>query len=159
MTRYWSHVAVFAIAVVIALLAADHYRGEIEGAAKSALQRAHSETARWKDSAGKAALAVKHDSVRVTKTVTRYEELRDTLRLTDTVRVKEALAAADTAIHACRDYVSSCSLALAAKDSQFVSLERENAALQKLVPGKLSKLGTAAKWTILGAGIGIVLKH
>jgi hypothetical protein len=151
--------AIAAVVGVLAIAGAEGSRAYRAGQASAELDAAKKDAAKWKESAAKAVVIVKHDSVRVIRTATRYEELRDTLVLTDTVRVKETLAAADTAIHACRDMVSSCSLAIAAKDSQLVSLERQNAAIQKMIPGRLAKATTAAKWLIVGGAIGQLLKR
>lgn len=59
----------------------------------------------------------RRDTVVLSRALTRYREVTDTVRLTDTVWVKAALAAADTTIRACTAAVSSCSMALAARDS------------------------------------------
>jgi hypothetical protein len=46
----------------------------------------------------------------VTVHATKYQTLRDTLRLTDTVAVKAGFAEADTTIKACFDFMNACEL-------------------------------------------------
>ncbi len=63
-----------------------------------------------------------HDTIRLTKTTTRYETLRDSVFATDTLLAHDTtfirvVASADTAIKACRDVVSSCAANLRLADS------------------------------------------
>jgi hypothetical protein len=88
-----------------------------KGRAKAELANVKQEVALLKARADSLTNAFRVDTVRLTRTVTRYESLRDTLRLTDTIRVRETLRAADSAIQGCRLTLQTCSRLVAVRDS------------------------------------------
>lgn len=50
---------------------------------------------------------VRHEQV-ASRTITKYREIRDTFRITDTVAVKEFVQRADSAVRSCTELVESC---------------------------------------------------
>lgn len=105
--------------------------------------------------------AFRVDTVRLTRSVTKYETLRDTLRLTDTVRVKEALKAADTAISACQRSRQTCSRLVAIKDSIIAKTDSVYSARERHMKSQLKT--ERYKWAILsfllGAAVATVQMH
>jgi len=157
--RLLTTIVLAGLLLFLAIGAVERYSAGKIGEARAAERAARAQASFWKDSAGRAVAQVRTDSVKVTRTVTRYEALRDTLRLSDTVWVKEVIAAADTAVRECRALVTSCSLAISAKDSQLVALERQNAAIRKMIPGRTSRALSAAKWLVVGGAVGVLLSQ
>lgn len=80
---------------------------------------------------------VRLDTVTIPKWRTRYDTA--IVRLTDTVRVKEALAAADTAITACRVILSDCERLAATERERGDSLEAQVRDALRLARPRLSK--------------------
>lgn len=120
--------------------------------------------ARERDALAKAAKVVRtqyvHDTVRVTKTTTRYETLRDSVIRTDTLLAHDTtfiriVASADTAMQACRDVVRSCTKSLALADSIHAIDQRMLRAYQQAKPGALRRWGDRLLW----AGAGYALGH
>ena len=60
---------------------------------------------------------VKHDTIRLTRTLTHYDTLRETVNIHDTVSVLRFIAQADSTVKVCRETVRDLSLSCAAKDS------------------------------------------
>jgi hypothetical protein len=93
---------------------------------------------------GAASVAVQHDSVRVTHNIDYYTAIRDTITLTDTVRVKEALAAADSVVGACTELQVSCSVLRVRAESSVAGLtldrDRWKLEAEHLTPGKWDRL-------------------
>jgi hypothetical protein len=77
----------------------------------------------------------RHDTVTLTRRITETTTIRDTLlkHLTDTIRVKEFIAASDSAIHACTEAVSSCAVKLRLKDQEIAALNSKLAIAPALV--------------------------
>lgn len=100
------------------------------------------------------------DTITVTKTVTKYRTLVDSLVRTDTLTVREQIivAAADTAIRACREVVSSCSKSLAIADSIHSVDQRIIRAYQHAKPSFLRRWGERAAWGAGGYLVGKALK-
>jgi hypothetical protein len=62
------------------------------------------------------------DTVRLTRVHNEYVSLRDTLRLTDTVQVRQFVHSADSTISTCRIALSSCDSRVAVRDALIKSL-------------------------------------
>lgn len=100
-----------------------------------------------------------------------YRELRDTVRIADTAAVRAVLVAADSAVNEAERSRDRFRAALAAADSvitaqarQAGALESENGALrrqvaatERQVPGRFGRALSAAKWVVVGVGVGAVL--
>lgn len=101
------------------------------------------------------------DTLTLTRKITQYVEHRDTLRLTDTVRVKEALKAADTAISACQRSLQTCSRLVAIKDSIIAKTDSVYSARERHMKSQLKT--ERYKWAILsfllGAAVATVQMH
>ena len=76
---------------------------------------------------------VLHDSVVVTRAVTKYQTLRDTMRVSDTVWVRQFVAQADSTVHACTELLSSCAVFRVTADSTMKAQDAENEVLRKAV--------------------------
>ena len=92
----------------------------------------------------------RRDTIRLTREVTKYRAFRDTLKITDTVQVKEFVRQADSTIHACLLTVQTCEQKDSAHKVIEAGLRQQNEGLKKLVPSRAEKLITAVKW--IGAG-------
>jgi hypothetical protein len=79
------------------------------------------------------------DTVRLTKTVTRLHTVVDSLRITDTLTVREAVivSVADSVIRVCRETVTSCEARVSARDSLIRLLGEQRAADQRLAAARL----------------------
>ena len=122
---------------------------------------------RERDALAKAAKIVRtqyvHDTVRVTKTTTRYETLRDSVLRTDTLLAHDTtfvrvVASADTAIQACRDVVRSCTKSLALADSIHAVDQRMIRALTKAKPGAIRRWTERLVWGSVGYTIATVTR-
>lgn len=109
------------------------------------------------------ALAFRADTVRLTDVVTRWQRFRDTLTLSDTVRltVRESVlvAVADTAIAQCTRTVTTCEALVASKDSIIGTLKAsvKNERHQRL--GFFRRTGHTLKWIGVGAVAGILYQR
>jgi hypothetical protein len=101
----------------------------------------------------------RRDTVRLSREVKKWERIRDTLVITDTVRVREALNQADSTIKACFAVVQSCEQKDSAHKVIEAGLRKQNDALRALVPGKTEKFITAAKWLAIGTVVGLAASH
>lgn len=138
--------------------------------------RKDARVARGEAAAAKAELAAARraaaaSDARSTEAATRYRGIRDTVEITDTAAVRAVLAAADSAVSEAEQSRDLFRLALAeadsvirAQESQIGALERENAALrrqisatERQIPSKFGRTLSAAKWVVVGVGIGAVL--
>lgn len=109
------------VALVLLLWAA---KCQIERTVKNAIKSDSTVTA-LKDSVRRTDSVFVADTFTLRVARTRYDTLRRQLVITDTVRVKEILTAADATIKACTDAVSSCANALRARDSLIKELQRQ----------------------------------
>ena len=97
------------------------------------------------DSAAAAAGVRRVDSVYTRDTVTlrtvlkRYVTLRDTINVHDTTQVIRTIAAADTAILACREALQTCEQRVAARDSLITVLGRQRIADRNLYAAELRR--------------------
>jgi len=103
--------------------------------------------------------AFRVDTLRLTRYVTRYNGIRDTVlhRSTDTLVVREFVHVADSTIAACQMTVQTCAKALAAKDSLQENTHKMYAARER----QNQKEFTVEKrqWGLIGfvAGVGATL--
>lgn len=108
---------------------------------KAQTEQAQQDAAKWKLEAGKrdTLYVVRRDTVYAR--VVRYELLRDTLRISDTVQVREFVRLADSTVHACTAALSSCDSVRMAKDSLIASQNKVIQGLIKQRPGLFAKVG------------------
>lgn len=108
-------------------------------------------------------LLVERDTLTIR--TTRYRLLRDTLRLTDTVRVAEALVASEAALSACELLAANCWRLVETEDSA-LRLEGERARLLEEERGRLTRELGARAWLgrregflfgVAAAGLGCAL--
>lgn len=115
------------------------------------VQVEHQLVDRWKVRYARAATDVQHDSIVITHWVPKYNKARDTIlaRITDTLLVREFVAAADSTIHACTELLNSCSVFRVTADSTIHAQDAENAVLREAVkanrPSALSRAWNAIK--------------
>lgn len=152
-------VLVVALAAVLAVASVIDWRSRRAGMHAEQLREARRAAEHWKGEATKARAAFRVDTVRLAGRTADYRARRDTLVITDTVQVAAVLEAADSTIAACESVVLSCTASLMAADSVEAALRRQNEALKRMVPGRLSRAATAAKWAIVGGAIVKVLSN
>lgn len=68
------------------------------------------------------AALVRVDTVRVRETVTRYRTARDTMRVTDTMTVREVVERADEVAESCSVVVRGCGALVAERDAEIADL-------------------------------------
>lgn len=103
-----------------------------------------------------ARVALRAASEHVTRDVVRYRAIRDTLRLTDTVAVRETLVRADSVVRSCTELVESCARLRVRADSSIADLtldrDRWKRATESLQPSRWDGVKT---WAIrIGIGVG-----
>jgi hypothetical protein len=108
---------------------------------KAQTEQAQKDAQRWRLEAGRrdTIYVVRRDTVFAR--AIRYELLRDTLRITDTVQVRNFVRFADSTVHACTEALSSCDSVRAAKDSLIAAQNRVIKGLTKQRPGLFAKIG------------------
>ncbi|MHB1310575.1 MAG: hypothetical protein ACYC3L_01065 [Gemmatimonadaceae bacterium] len=108
------------------------------------------------------AAAYRVDTLRLTRDVVRWRTLRDTLTLSDTVRltVRESVlvAAADTAIQQCTRTLDTCDALVAVRDSQIGNLRAQLATERKQRPGFFKRTAKGFQWLGAGVVLGLVLR-
>lgn len=100
----------------------------------------------------------KTDTVRLTREVTKYRAFRDTLKITDTVEVKEFVRQTDSTVRACLLTVQTCEQKDSAHKVIESGLRQQNEGLKKLVPSRTEKIVTAIKWAAVGFVVGTLRK-
>lgn len=109
-------------------------------------------------------LAVKYERARSSYSTKRAELLGSPVNLTDTLQVKETLALADAALAKADSMKAGADTAIASAsvvklaipsvtipaDIALAAAARENAALRKLIPGRVQRIVTAGKWLAVG---------
>ena len=137
---------------VAAKALADHRSDSLTAALKIQTKRA--------DSLGK---AFRVDTVTLTKHLTAYRTLYDTLTHSDTVRltVRESVFVqkADSAINACVRTIKTCEALQAEKDSVIQTLGAQVANERKRRPGFFKRVGESVKWVAAGVILGAVVTH
>jgi hypothetical protein len=132
---WWALAALVAITTLSAAWLHDHDSQVTKRAvAEGQLRQQKQITSKWKARYAEAASHVAHDIDTVTVTVTSYRDLRGSLpeRITDTVYVKQLVAAADAAASACTELAKNCAQLKHDADSTIASVEGERDALQLL---------------------------
>ena len=152
--KYWREAALVAAVGLLALVihANNAHQREI-GALQASLKAERAHGAQLSAEYVRAKTIVKTDTLRLFRTVYKYQQLRDTLDIHDTVQVKVFVAASDSVRKVCTDLKPSCQRALASADSLLQSERAVNAILMHQRPGKI---GLALK--LIGAvGVGYAL--
>lgn len=101
----------------------------------------------------------RRDTIRLSREVKKWERIRDTLVITDTVIVRAALNQADSTIKACFAVVQTCEQKDSAHKVIEAGLHRERDAWKAMVPGRTQKIITAAKWLAIGTVVGLAASH
>lgn len=126
---------------------------ERHGEANTELKQAQDQTKQGEKTLAHIDTVYRSDTVRLTREVKKYQTLRDTTRITDTVWVKEFVKQSDSTIHACLLTVQTCEQKDSAHKVIEAGLRKQNDALKKLLPTRTERLLTAAKW----AGVGFIV--
>lgn len=141
---------------VLGLVAMCHQRDQAlvakgKALANTAIYKAENAAlARYADSLR---TAFRVDTVRLTKWQTEYRTQRDTLVLTDTVAVKEFVHVADSTVKACTAAVTTCSRALAAKDSLHEATSELWA--KRLESATREHTEVKVRWAVIGLLFGV----
>jgi hypothetical protein len=93
------------------------------------------------------------DTVRFTRWRTKYDTLADSVRITDTVWVKEMIAVADSTVAACTDALRTCEVRVAYRDSIIAVADSILATERKRGTDWKTKLG----WLLVGAAAGTLI--
>lgn len=142
-----------AVLLALTLWHANNVHQQRIGAMEASLKAERMKGAQLSAAYAKAKEVVRVDTLRVVRTIYKYQTLRDTLDIHDTVQVKVFVAASDSVRRVCTDLKTSCQRALASADSLLQSERRVNAILMHQRPGKL---GLALK--LIGAvGVGYLI--
>lgn len=153
--RYWQLAAIVVLAGVV--MVACHERdqaliakGRVEEQLKALTAKTHRDSV-----AGELADAkVRTDTVVLTQWLVKRDTLRLTLKLTDTVRVRQFIAVQDSVIHACRETVSALTVSCARKDT-LIADYRAQLAVRINAPPKAS-LSQRVLWGLGGLAVGVV---
>lgn len=94
------------------------------------------------------------DTVALTKWRTRYNEVRDTVTLTDTVNVRNVLFIADSTIISCSNALETCEHRVALRDSLLKEKDTMISYLKKRKPSRFGCAGPLAA-TTRGLGLGV----
>ncbi len=151
LTQKLGTVAGFLVVFLAAKYAYDRHQREI-GKLSVLLEQSEKSADSFREAsrinAGRYAKAVKT----FTRLKTRTDTLRDSLVITDTVKVKEYVAAADSTIKACSLVVLTCENVQNSLKGQIAAQDTTIGLLKRSAKGsKLSRIGNAA--ILLGVGI------
>jgi len=150
--RAWCLVLVIACVLSAGLGAYASHRWDTRSSLP--VQIAHHDTQRAVQTVARVDTVYRRDTVRYVGWQTRYDTARTTDTLTrlvhDTAVVYVRRDVADSTVHACRAVLSSCALALAARDTVIAAQRVEIAAERADRPSLLSRVAHDAAW--LGAG-------
>lgn len=92
-----------------------------------------------------------HDTIRLTKSIQKWDTVYAEHRITDTVWVKQALASAQETITSCSLVVADCGKLNALKDIRIKSLETELKNVPQ-PPGLIARARSAGLWAAAGFG-------
>jgi cytoskeletal protein RodZ len=148
-----------AIVLGIGVCWADNHFASGHGADSEKLKQAVGETKAGERQLTKAETVYVHRVDTLRRQVTKLEQLRDTLRITDTVQVKEFIQRADSTVRACFAVVQSCEQKDSAHKVIEAGLRKQNEALKALIPGRTEKIITAVKWLTAGTVVGLAVSH
>lgn len=96
---------------------------------------------------------IAHDTVVLDRTITRYKAISDTIVITDTLRVRQALVACDSVVSATGPAIASLTLGIKTRDATILNRDSVIRALNARFPSRL----TTAKHVATGVGIGIAI--
>lgn len=153
--KYWKLATI--LVLVGALMLACHERDtalRAEGEMRAKLAELTAKTRRDSVAGDVASAVVRRDTIRLTQWVTKRDTLRTTLRLTDTIRVREFIAVQDSTIHACREAVGSLTTLCQRKDTLIADL-RAQLAVRVSAPPKAS-VAQRVLWGLGGMAVGYV---
>lgn len=102
---------------------------------------------------------IQRDTVVLNKAVTRYVTLRDTITVTDTVQVKEALARCDSVVTAVGPTIASLTAGIRTRDATIINRDSTIRVLNARFPTTRQKVFTAAKYVGIGIAIGAVWQN
>lgn len=149
--------------VAVAIIAAQCAEiRDVRGNQRATLQRladAEARTAIWQSKYAEAASTVQRDVDTVVVRIRQVSELRDTLRITDTLQVISYIARTDSALAACSDLASSCTQFRLSADSLLGAKDRQYDALAKYAesvkPSAIQRFwwATAIAGVVIGAWI------
>lgn len=152
--KYWREAAIVAALCALAVFVhANNVSQQRIGALNESLKNERTHGIQLSAEYARAKEVVKVDTVRVVRTIFKYQQLRDTLNIHDTISVKEFVVASDSVRKVCTDLKTSCQRALASADSLLQSERRVNAILMQQRPGKM---GLAMK-LITAVGVGYAI--
>lgn len=118
---HWVAVGFLVMGLVMLLVTQCERRvsAEEKGELRAENQRLRGELARLQASARRVDTQYVRDTVKLGAATTRWRTLLDSIRVTDTLTVRESVivAAADTAIRACRQALTTCEQRVAVRDS------------------------------------------
>lgn len=100
-----------------------------------------------------------HDTVTLTREVSKYKILHDSLRITDTLMVKEFVKQADSTIHACLLTVLTCEQKDSAHQIIEAGLRKQRDSYKALIPTKTERFINAVKWLAIGSVVGLAASH
>ena len=127
-------------------------RGVVEKAALAASQKHLLDQADSLRGALKVSDArIAHDTVVLKGSVTRYQTLRDTLIITDTIQVKATLAAADVALTDSKVAIAGLIIGIQTRDATIYNRDSTIRVLNARFPTTRSRIVTDLKWLIIGA--------
>lgn len=142
--------------VVLTLVVVGKHRYDAGVVEKAALQAATHHLTEQKDSLEVALKVsntrVAHDTVVLNRAITRYVTAR-ALVITDTVRVKEALAACDTVSQVARTTVAGLVAGIQVRDRTIVNRDSLISVLNARFPTATQTAVNDAKWALVGAGV------
>lgn len=154
----WKGVVALLILAVSIIWAGNRFAAK-HGADSERLKQGIEQTKRGEKTLARVDTVYRTDTIRLTKEVSKYRVLHDSLRITDTVEVKEFVKQADSTIKACLMTVQTCEQKDSAHKIIESGLRRQNDALKALVPSKTERFITATKWLAIGAVVGIAFQH
>lgn len=146
------------VALVIGVLAVvGKHRYDAGVVEKAALQASTRHLTEQKDSLEKALKVsntrIAHDTVVLNKAITRYEAIRDTIVVTDTVQVRAALAVCDTTIQAAKTTVQGLVVGIQTRDKIIVNRDSLISVLRAQFPTGRQQVVHDAKWALIGVGL------
>lgn len=147
------------VVLMLGVCWADNHSASSHGADSEKLKQAVGETRSGEKQLTKAETVYVHRVDTLRRQVTKLEQLRDTLRITDTVQVKEFIQRADSTVRACFAVVQSCEQKDSAHKAIEAGLRKQNEALKALIPGRTEKIISAVKWLAAGTVVGLAVSH
>lgn len=153
--RYWPYLAIVLLAGALFVACAERDQAlREEGAMRERLADLTAKTKRDSVAGVLASSAVARDTIVLTKWLTKYDTVRHTLNIHDTVAVVTYLNTVDSTMHACREAVGSLTTLCERKDTLIADL-RAQLAVRVGAPPK-SSIAQRVLWGLGGLAVGIV---